>query len=397
MVSRLGIRPSWWPTEQQEWLLRAAFLHGRAAVDAWHSWRSTADFDLPEPGTYRLLPQLYRNLDAERVDDPVMDRLKGVYRRTWYENQILFKDLVALLRSFQSAGLDAMPIKAIYLVWLHCRDHGLRPIDGFDILVRAEMAHTAVELLKRLGWRPRPDAPEKVMSVAPFVRFKDGAGRRLDLHRHVIGDLSRWDAGNGSWERSSVITILGTPARVPNPTDQFFDICIAGLEWSCAPHLVRLADAMTVLAWSSSDIDWNWLVREARRCQTTLALRDMLDCLQSMLDARIPPDVVDALHSSRVSRAEHLEFRAGSLRHKAQWRSLSLLFSYRRQTSANSVRQRITDFPRYLQHALGVRREPFKVIRCQSSVPSPSGSESGMPSPSVSDPLIPSPSGRGLG
>src|SRR5215470_12661875 len=134
----------WWPTPRQELLLKAALLEGEAAVEAWESWRANTDIHRLDQGSYRMLPLLYRNLQKHEIKDPVMEKLKGVYRHTWYKNQILFSRMAAILRSFQEAGIDVMVLKGTALVLLHYKDYGLRPMNDFDVLVRLKQSSEAI-------------------------------------------------------------------------------------------------------------------------------------------------------------------------------------------------------------------------------------------------------------
>ena len=68
-----------WPTWEQESLLKAALLQGEEAIKAWHKWKSRVDVDQLDPGSLRLLPLLYRNLRTHGVEDPLMNRFKGIY------------------------------------------------------------------------------------------------------------------------------------------------------------------------------------------------------------------------------------------------------------------------------------------------------------------------------
>src|SRR5512147_1502008 len=75
-----------WPTVQQEWLIRAALLKGKDALDAWKEWKSSVDVEELDPGSHRMLPLLYRNLKSQGIKDPSMYKYKGVYDQTWYGN-----------------------------------------------------------------------------------------------------------------------------------------------------------------------------------------------------------------------------------------------------------------------------------------------------------------------
>ena len=63
-----------WPTPEQELLLRAALLQGEASLKAWQEWKSTLDFDHIDPGSQRLVPLLYHNLQRQGVQDPLMGK-----------------------------------------------------------------------------------------------------------------------------------------------------------------------------------------------------------------------------------------------------------------------------------------------------------------------------------
>ena len=70
-------------------MLRAALLQGEPALAAWNEWRRSVNLDVIDYGSHRMVPQLYRNLQRHTVKDPLMDRLKGVYRYYLYKNELL--------------------------------------------------------------------------------------------------------------------------------------------------------------------------------------------------------------------------------------------------------------------------------------------------------------------
>jgi len=88
---------TFWPTAQQELLLRASLLKGKQATDAWEEWISTVDIDHLDLGSLRTLPLLYRNLHTQGVKHPLMSKLRGIYRLSWYKNQTLFHHIGSVL------------------------------------------------------------------------------------------------------------------------------------------------------------------------------------------------------------------------------------------------------------------------------------------------------------
>ncbi|MFM5969685.1 MAG: hypothetical protein ACKO9X_03730 [Dolichospermum sp.] len=75
-------------------------------LTAWQDWRDSVDIETLDASSYSLLPQLYQNLLAHGVDDTEMSRLKGIYRRNWYANQLKLKSLKAILSSLKDIGIE---------------------------------------------------------------------------------------------------------------------------------------------------------------------------------------------------------------------------------------------------------------------------------------------------
>ena len=96
-----------WPSHEQDIMLRAAILNGELALAAFHEWLGLIDLDQDfDPATFRLLPLLYGNLRKLGVTHPIMGRLKGVYRLTWYKNHKLFDSMRPVLAALVHAGAE---------------------------------------------------------------------------------------------------------------------------------------------------------------------------------------------------------------------------------------------------------------------------------------------------
>lgn len=233
------------PGPVQELLLKAALGRGATAVAAWEQWKRQADVDRLDADSQRLLPQLYLALHARRASDPLMGLLKGFYRRTWYENQLLFHAMARPLRSLHDAGIETMLLKGAALTVTHYRDHGLRPMGDFDILVRAHDAPEAIGLLEALGF-----APSQAFGQA--MHFRDAAGAELDLHWRLFPECPRdVDIDAECWEGAVPITVHGVSTRALNPADQLLHVIAHGLVhgplWAEVGTLLWPADAAAIV------------------------------------------------------------------------------------------------------------------------------------------------------
>src|SRR5262245_43289127 len=110
-----------------------------------------ADLDHLDAGSIRLLPLLYRTLERTGGGhDALLGKLKGVYRHAWYGNQLRLRDTAVVLGELQRRGVDAMLLKGAALTLVHYRDHGLRPMEDVDLLVREAQCQSAIAALTGL-------------------------------------------------------------------------------------------------------------------------------------------------------------------------------------------------------------------------------------------------------
>lgn len=341
-----------WPTHNQELILRAALLKGDEALEAWHEWKRISNIDVLDFGSHRMIPQLYRNLVALGVQDPLLERFKGVYRYYLYKNEKLLHDTATVLRAFSDAGIETIVLKGCALVPLYYRESGLRPMQDADILVRVEQARPAMALLKKMGWPAyRISAPEKMIPVRHSLPFTDQDGRQIDLHWHLL-----WECWNASdcdyWDSAVPITLRGVSTRAVNPTYQLLHTCWHGVRWNEVPPIRWVADAMTILNCSLTEIDWNLIVEKARRHRISLPLKDALSYLEKTLQAPVPDGVLAALERIPVSATDRIGYQATAnpLAPPDTRMILALLrYDYLWLTRSTSMRPRPFAFARFLQ------------------------------------------------
>jgi len=349
---------SFLPTLQQELLLRAALLNGREAIDAWSEWKSCVDIDdidSLDPGSYRLLPLVYRSLNNQRLEDPLMMKLKGVYRLTWYKNQMLFHAIANLLRSFQNAAIKTIVLKGAALTILCYKDYGLRPMKDFDVLVHTGQALQAVHLLKELGWQPKDFEPsENYISVSYAHGFVDNSGREFDLHWHLLSQSRDEGADDAFWEGAILTEVHDIPVYVLNTTDQLLHICVHGAHWNTIPSFRWVADAFMVMKNAQSGIDWNRLIAEGEKRRLILPLQDTLNYLRDSFDAPIAPEILQSIKNMPVPKIDRIEYKI-TTSPPSRWTAvLDLWCQHSRLMGNTNVLRKLIRFPGFLQDIWGL-------------------------------------------
>jgi hypothetical protein len=295
------------PTASQRLLLGAAVLHGPDARSSWVQWRRAGgDIDTVSPSSFHLLPLLYRNLEANRVDDPDIPRLKGVYRHAWVTNQQLARRLEPAIAALGRAGIPTMTLGGPAVSAVHYRDAGVRRIDDVGVLVSPVQARRAVTVLRAGGWSPlRHVDPGRILRSGHAMPLVQAGGARMDLQWRAFPEsVSDEDFWSGA-----VPATLGTVGTLaPGPTEQLLHACVYGVR-AGPDALTWIADAAVILRTAETEIDWARLVDGAAQRELALTTGAALTIVRELVDEPIPDQVLAELDARPSSVRERLRLR----------------------------------------------------------------------------------------
>jgi hypothetical protein len=321
------------------------------AVEAWERWREVADLDRLDHGSYRLLPLLHETLQREGICDPVQATFRDAYRHTSIQNQLRFRDLKIVAGAFDAGGIPIVLLKGAALIAEYYESYGSRPMDDIDVLVPTEGAEEAIAILGGLDWVPADTLTEKRLRTLHGIGFHDADGRKIDLHWHLTPETGGPGGDDRFWQRARPVTLAGVTALALHPSDLLFHVCAHGIKWNRIPPVRWVADASAILAESSVEMDWEWLLAAAERYRLVLPIREALRYLSERLDAPIPADVLDRLDRMPVSRTERLEyrFRIAPAPHPLLGYMPEYWFNWLRASGDVGLLRKLIGFPGYLQ------------------------------------------------
>jgi hypothetical protein len=341
----------WQPTPEQKLLLRAAGFEGRVALDAWQQWKSSIDIEHLDSTSYRILPQLYRNLQSQQAaSDPLMSRLKSVYRHTWSKNQIFLHAVSRILRAFHDEGIPVMVLKGMALVPLYYKDWGVRPMSDIDMMVPTTEAERAMRLLAALGWQSKSKHPERFLHVRHSTDFINAAGQSLDLHWHLLWECCQAGADDDFWEAAIPVQIGEVTAQALCPADQLLHVCIHGSTWNPNPPFRWAADAAVIIRSAGDRLNWQRLYEQAEKRRLVLPLSRMLGYLHDGLDVPVPEAFLQRLRTAPVSKAEQREYRLKTRPMRGLPSLQVFWYNYTRSAGSRGVARHRISFPRYLQY-----------------------------------------------
>ena len=319
VARRVRTRVSPWPAGEQANLLAAALLSGPAALDAWRAWRAAADLDRLDQASFRLVPLLARNLDRQRVEDDWTPRLRGIHRRAWCANQVLFRRLSTVLATLGSAGIRTMVLKGAALAEQAYGDLGARPMSDLDVLVPTADFPRALGVLAGAGWITSPAWIAEC--AADPVRFRSrqhavgmrtagDAGSVLDLHQDVFRVYRQYQVPvpeSRLWDASEPCEFHGVATRRLAPHHLLLHVCFHGLQSQVSAPLRWIPDADRLIRARERDLDWRALLADARDLQIVDVLREALPYLAATFGTPVPAHVLDAVRGEPVALVERLE------------------------------------------------------------------------------------------
>lgn len=286
MNHRGDLRATRFPFADERQLLRAALLDGPPALDAWHAFGvEHGGIDHLAGAAFALLPQLYCNLRDLDPDDPELGRLRGVYRRAWYANQMRLRAAAQAISALRAGGVRVLLTGRAALVALPIDDVGARPIDRIELLVTYRDRRQALVLLSKLGWRARTLSSIagrlRAQIQVPLVR---GTTERLSLHCSSGLVDAR---GAGLWEDAVSTSVAGVLTLAASPAAQLFRTCVprrtpAALSW--------IPDAALILGCAATAIDSDRLRSCAQRHRSGAELDGSLRYLAAEFGLDLAPN-----------------------------------------------------------------------------------------------------------
>ncbi len=342
---------SWRPDPLQMRLLQAVTLSDDGAIAAWQAWKQQIDLDHLGEGSYQLLPRLYRQLESKGISDPMMARLKGVYRHVWSRNQINRRQLDTVISALGDQDISTCLLWGAATISRPNADLGICRTDDNSVLIQGHDLPTALSELQRLGWVPMQNKAAAVLrSQQHAVGLRHTNGANLTLHWHPLPAFRPIETA--LWQRAKTVTIGQTQTLILDETDQFLLSCVRATRWHDVPSFFWLADAATL----AHHINKQHLIEQAEACQLTYALRQALTVLIEVSEDLQQPlaNTLQQLQHCPASRFERAEFQTYS--GPSPYGSLPLLWcQYKRLQSAPVV-----GFLRFLQQRWGLS-QPWQV------------------------------------
>jgi hypothetical protein len=246
---------------------------------------------------HRLPGVVYRSLVELGVDDARVDPLRSAYQMAALSHHRCLMELERLEGLLDEAVGTWLVLKGPVLVELGYGDPGARLYEDLDLLFRPEDLARAMAVVEAAGGHT---ADLNWLLVATLRRAEVPMvlpnGMLADLHCHVLitpNARARFTVSvDELFERRRYVNVGTTTVATLDPVDGFLYLCLHG-SLSGGHQLVWLKDLDEMM--TAEAIDWDELVRRARRWQMGLVAAMQLERARAVLGSPVPTHVIDLL------------------------------------------------------------------------------------------------------
>lgn len=354
------------PNVEQKLLLDCVFGPEENALRRFEDWVAVTDLkDKTDWGVFRLLPLVYDRLRELDVDHPLMGRLKGVYRRSFCENQGHLRLAAEIINLLKTIELRPMLLKGAPFCLDYYRTVAVRPMRDIDMVIQPKDFPDAIRLLKSEGWEP--DWPGWTGDWSPIkgdyefchsITLRNRDGLELDLHWKCLAETS----SDFFWRNAEPVNVLGAEAFKQAPTPLIVHTIIHGMRSNVEPPVRWIADSLVLLQKRKADVDWAAIVAFAKEKRITYRLGLGLRYLKSEFGADVPETYLAALEAvpmafcEKVENARYLE-NAERFLDRAVTRKWRYFLEFAMVTRDAGPLSIVTALPRFVLYVARVERK----------------------------------------
>ena len=353
---------SLWPNWQQSLLLTTAMGDDITAAEAFCRWRESVDLEADfDPGSYRLLPLVYHHMHRLGIQDPLMGRLKGVYRMSWCASQVLFDRARPLVSNLEQRGIATLLLNGVALALSYYRTPAARPVVDIDIAISPRQVSRAMAAIEAFGWHCNANPSADDLKYRHSLQFTGRDGLQLDLQWHFLYEACNDEADAFFWSSAIPLDFGGVPTLQLDPTAMLLHVILHGIRGNGEPPMRWISDASAILKHEGGQFDWERMIAFAQSQRLTSRLGLGLDYLAERHNAPVPGEVLTRLRGIRASLLERIEntvvcharrrFDANPF--AKQW--MIVIDFYRCTTSAGPI-QFVLGLPHYIRYRWGLER-----------------------------------------
>ena len=204
-------------------LLSACTQSEASARLAWEKWRAHHQIEEVDSKSQAMFGILYARL-ISALGGPETNLLKGIYKRSWYTNQLALTNMQSILDLLSVNDIPAVVMNDASLVGGLYPDMGYRAIRSIDLLVHAEQWVKSIDLASGDGWEAQQDRPLSAPPTCSVMPFSGPDRRILRIWANLFTAEPQEDTEARTWGNASKVQIKGRPVLALGPFKLLYGI-----------------------------------------------------------------------------------------------------------------------------------------------------------------------------
>ena len=233
----------------------------KSTID-WNHFLESAIHNGLAPLAYHAFSKLK---DKSAIPQSTFNELQKYYYKNLSKNTVLYFEFNNIVSALNDNGIRAVALKGIFLADKIYENIGLRQLSDIDILVHAENAETAANILKENGFESdiRKTKSKLYLDMMDTkhleMLFKNGVG--VEIHKRVINTDNAFDIPlKDFWGHTLTTTIVENKVLAFDAHFQLLHICMHLDEHFVAAsmHFIGYVDILWIIEKYKIEIDWKF-------------------------------------------------------------------------------------------------------------------------------------------
>ncbi|MBL1209172.1 nucleotidyltransferase family protein [Geminocystis sp. GBBB08] len=293
-------------TEEKKLLLKIIFEEEEEKkLLLWQKWYKKIDIENDiDSESYHLLPLLYYSLSSYQIKTEEEKRLKGIYRRSWYKNQLHYKNLQDILASFNQDNILPIILGDLVMATQYYQEIALRPIYKYELFVLPNQINLVIEKLEKLGWKPTFQLTKVKANMYSKLVMNNVQGNCLIVYEQLWIEKLSIKSQEDILSICQKINIGDYQSYILKPIPQVLAICLENIFLKYKNLTRFVVDLKLVLINDFSEIDGQILTEKIKEYKLNYSYTTLILELSKIKE--------DKMLEERVDRWENLEITACS-------------------------------------------------------------------------------------
>jgi hypothetical protein len=314
-------------SHKYELLLKAVLLDKENYLVAFSKWKQNIDFEHDiDSDSIKLLPLLYQKLCDQKVDDDLIPRLKGIYRKSWINNQLICEQLTSLIGDLSAQKITPLILPEAASAFIIYNSLALRYIGKFNFAVKQSQLQDVIRYLYFSGWKVGKNKFDLnfIFKYGTNISFRKKNVCEITLHWYPDFDSNNNKLETDLWERSIMITQGGQELNFFSITD-----CFIYLIKNHLSDPINLTDISTMITFHSDKLNWDLIIAETQNINFAETLNQVLLYLKNTVEVIVPDSVYKVLSSKKKHWLEiAIENRINILNKKSNLKTKTKKINY---------------------------------------------------------------------